>query len=182
RCGRTAQPQRSSATVRRLRPLARRRFSTIRPFLVDIRTRNPCAFFRRREFGWYVRLPFIVRSCEGPDTASAAGMAVSPVPLEGLPVLQGRAHEQELPPRPDETSILIATQQECQRRRSVVQGTDWFVVFPKISTTVENTVEKRQSRMDSVIFPRIFSILEHILKVSRARTAKISGAFAARPQ
>jgi hypothetical protein len=41
----------SSATVNRFRPLARRRFSTIRPFLVDIRTLNPCAFFRRRVFG-----------------------------------------------------------------------------------------------------------------------------------
>jgi hypothetical protein len=41
----------SSATVRRFRPFVRRRFSTIRPFLVDIRTRNPCVFFRRRVFG-----------------------------------------------------------------------------------------------------------------------------------
>lgn len=32
---------RSSATVKRLRPFARRRFSTIRPFLEDILTRNP---------------------------------------------------------------------------------------------------------------------------------------------
>jgi len=63
----------------------------------------------------------------------------------------------------------------------VVQGKDSFGVFPKISTTVENTVEKRQSRMDSVVFPRVFFILEHILKVSRARIAKIPGAFRARP-
>jgi hypothetical protein len=41
----------SSATVKRLRPLARRRFSTIWPFLVAIRTLNPCAFARRRVFG-----------------------------------------------------------------------------------------------------------------------------------
>jgi hypothetical protein len=51
---------RSSATVRRLRPLARRRFRTILPFLVAIRTRNPCVFFRRRLFGWNVRLPFMI--------------------------------------------------------------------------------------------------------------------------
>ena len=50
----------SSATVKRLRPLARRRFSTIRPFFVDIRTLKPCAFFRRRVFGWNVRFPFIL--------------------------------------------------------------------------------------------------------------------------
>ncbi len=43
--------QPSSATVRRFLPLARRRFSTIRPFLVAIRTLNPCAFFRRLVFG-----------------------------------------------------------------------------------------------------------------------------------
>ncbi len=38
---RQASPGHSSATVSRLRPLARRRLRTIRPFLVDIRTRNP---------------------------------------------------------------------------------------------------------------------------------------------
>jgi hypothetical protein len=48
---RASRCQRSSATVRRVRPLARRRFSTIRPFLVDMRIRNPWAFFRRRVFG-----------------------------------------------------------------------------------------------------------------------------------
>ena len=41
----------SSATVSRLRPFARRRLSTIRPFFVDIRTRKPWVFFRRRVFG-----------------------------------------------------------------------------------------------------------------------------------
>lgn len=49
----------SLLTVRRLRPLARRRFRTRRPFLVLMRTRNPCAFFRCRVFGWNVRLPFM---------------------------------------------------------------------------------------------------------------------------
>jgi hypothetical protein len=43
--------QPSSATVKRFLPLARRRFSTIRPFLLDIRTLNPCAFLRRLVFG-----------------------------------------------------------------------------------------------------------------------------------
>lgn len=41
----------SLLTVRRFRPFARRRFSTRRPFLVLIRTRNPCVRLRRREFG-----------------------------------------------------------------------------------------------------------------------------------
>ena len=49
----------SLLTVRRLRPFARRRFNTRRPFFVLIRTRNPCARLRRRVFGWNVRLPFI---------------------------------------------------------------------------------------------------------------------------
>jgi hypothetical protein len=39
-------PAYSLLTVNRLRPLARRRFRTRRPFLVLIRTRNPCVFFR----------------------------------------------------------------------------------------------------------------------------------------
>ena len=42
---------RSSETVRRFRPLARRRFSTWRPSLVAMRTRNPWVFLRRRLFG-----------------------------------------------------------------------------------------------------------------------------------
>jgi hypothetical protein len=41
----------SLLTVRRLRPFARRRFSTRRPFLVLMRTRKPCARARRLLFG-----------------------------------------------------------------------------------------------------------------------------------
>ena len=41
----------SSLTVRRLRPFARRRFNTRRPFLVAIRTRNPWVRLRCRLFG-----------------------------------------------------------------------------------------------------------------------------------
>jgi hypothetical protein len=41
----------SSATVSRFRPFERRRLSTMRPFFVDMRTRKPCVFFRRRVFG-----------------------------------------------------------------------------------------------------------------------------------
>jgi hypothetical protein len=36
----------SLLTVRRFRPFARRRFKTSRPFLVLMRTRNPCVFLR----------------------------------------------------------------------------------------------------------------------------------------
>jgi len=50
----------SELTVNRLRPLARRRFSTRRPFLVLMRTRNPCARLRRRVLGWNVRFPFMI--------------------------------------------------------------------------------------------------------------------------
>lgn len=35
-------------TVSRLRPWARRRLNTLRPFLVFMRARKPCTFFRRR--------------------------------------------------------------------------------------------------------------------------------------
>ena len=56
-CGR--RQRYSLLTVSRLRPFARRRFSTSRPFLVLIRTRNPCVFLRCRVFGWNVRFPFM---------------------------------------------------------------------------------------------------------------------------
>ena len=39
-------------TVRRLRPLSRRRFSTFRPLGVCILARKPCVRFRRRLLGW----------------------------------------------------------------------------------------------------------------------------------
>jgi hypothetical protein len=44
--GRAESQSYSLLTVRRFRPLARRRFRTRRPFLVLIRTRNPCVFAR----------------------------------------------------------------------------------------------------------------------------------------
>lgn len=45
-------------TVRRLRPLRRRRERIARPCLVRIRERKPCFFLRRRLFGWYVLFTF----------------------------------------------------------------------------------------------------------------------------
>jgi hypothetical protein len=50
----------SLLTVRRLRPFARRRLSTSRPFFVLIRTRNPWVRLRCRVFGWNVRFPFMI--------------------------------------------------------------------------------------------------------------------------
>jgi hypothetical protein len=41
----------SELTVSFLRPLARRRESTARPFLVSMRLRNPCVLARRRLLG-----------------------------------------------------------------------------------------------------------------------------------
>ena len=41
----------SLLTVSRFRPLARRRFSTSRPFFVAIRTKNPCVRLRWRVLG-----------------------------------------------------------------------------------------------------------------------------------
>jgi len=51
----TAQFHLDEVTVSRLRPFARRRFNTVRPFLVLIRTRKPCVRRRRRRLGWNVR-------------------------------------------------------------------------------------------------------------------------------
>jgi hypothetical protein len=49
-CGTESQSY-SLLTVRRLRPFARRRFSTRRPFFVLMRTRNPCVLARWRVLG-----------------------------------------------------------------------------------------------------------------------------------
>ena len=61
----------SLLTVRRLRPFARRRLSTRRPFLVLIRTRNPWVFLRCRVFGWNVRFPFMTSLRADRDRRSA---------------------------------------------------------------------------------------------------------------
>ena len=58
--GRLGAQSYSLLTVRRFRPLARRRLSTRRPFFVLMRTRNPCVRLRCLVFGWNVRLPFMV--------------------------------------------------------------------------------------------------------------------------
>jgi len=50
----------SLLTVRRLRPFARRRLRTRRPFFVLMRTRNPCVRLRWRVLGWNVRFPFML--------------------------------------------------------------------------------------------------------------------------
>src|SRR5690606_40792865 len=55
----THHPFRMSQTVRRLRPLARRRDRTWRPFLVAMRARKPWVRARLRVLGWKVR--FMVR-------------------------------------------------------------------------------------------------------------------------
>ena len=46
------QFHRDDETVNLLRPFARRRLSTIRPFFVFMRTRKPCVRRRRRRLGW----------------------------------------------------------------------------------------------------------------------------------
>ena len=61
----------SLLTVSRLRPLARRRLSTRRPFLLLIRTRNPWVRLRWRLLGWNVRFPFIMIPAEAPATRAS---------------------------------------------------------------------------------------------------------------
>src|SRR4051812_49786707 len=46
----------AAQTARLLRPLRRRAERIDRPARVRMRSRNPCTLWRRRLFGWYVRL------------------------------------------------------------------------------------------------------------------------------
>lgn len=59
-------PRAGYETARRLRPLARRRFKTCRPFFVLIRTRNPWVRRRWRLFGWKVRFIALLDSGSAP--------------------------------------------------------------------------------------------------------------------
>ena len=76
-------------TVSRLRPLARRRLSTFRPPFVDIRSRKPCVFARRRRLGWNVRfmnaLPFPI--VEPPQCRHAVMRSQPTKPLRRLPTV-----------------------------------------------------------------------------------------------
>jgi len=50
--------------IRRLRPLARRAFSTLRPFAVDMRARNPCVRARWSLLGWNVLFMAVSRKLQ----------------------------------------------------------------------------------------------------------------------
>lgn len=68
-------------TAMRLRPLARRRLSTLRPPSVLMRDRNPCTFLRRRLWGWKVRFidqPFEGAPPEGAERHSEYVFASNP--------------------------------------------------------------------------------------------------------
>jgi len=66
----THHPFRLSQTVRRLRPLARRRDKTWRPFLVAIRARKPWVRARLRVLGWKVRFMMLyLVVTNGPEVA-----------------------------------------------------------------------------------------------------------------
>jgi hypothetical protein len=81
--GREGRPRRagySLLTVSRFRPFARRRLRTRRPFFELMRTRNPCARFRRRLFGWNVRLPFIVSSRRACGVENELAMLATALP------------------------------------------------------------------------------------------------------
>lgn len=61
----------------RLRPFCRRRFSTRRPPLVRMRTRNPWVLFRLRLFGWNVRFMLSPgRFGERPPAGSSTGQKI----------------------------------------------------------------------------------------------------------
>jgi hypothetical protein len=74
-------------TARRCRPFRRRRARTARPAFVRMRMRKPCAFFRRRRFGWNVL--FIPKSLRARISLRLAATPGSQVPLFSF----------ELPPR-----------------------------------------------------------------------------------
>jgi hypothetical protein len=58
------EPASRAQTARLLRPLRRREDKMARPARVRMRSRNPCTLWRRRLFGWYVRLlTSILRWC-----------------------------------------------------------------------------------------------------------------------
>lgn len=72
RCSR-AGGRAGAQTARLLRPLRRRDDKMARPARVRMRSRNPCTLWRRRLFGWYVRLlTSSLRWCSGAVTPAVS--------------------------------------------------------------------------------------------------------------
>src|SRR5205823_12430523 len=109
-------------TARRLRPLARRRFSTVRPCLVLIRLRNPCSRLRRILLGWYVRFtaPASTR-CEKSAAPKHAGCTVS---RNGGARLAGRCRIHLAPEVARLSGISPSGEGEKRARRSDSSETD----------------------------------------------------------
>lgn len=69
----TSRGRAGAQTARLLRPLRRREDKTARPARVRMRSRNPCTLWRRRLFGWYVRLlTSSLRFCSGAVTPAVS--------------------------------------------------------------------------------------------------------------
>lgn len=97
-----------SDTVRYLRPLARRRASTLRPSGVDMRSRKPCLLTRLRLEGWNVLFIALIIIdllyadgcvCAGEGTFRDANLAISRVSAK--PFVKKSSHQPpEAPPPP----------------------------------------------------------------------------------
>jgi hypothetical protein len=96
---RAPDPSRTAQTVSRRRPFARLRLSTFRPPLVDMRSRKPWVFFRRRRFGWYVRF---TRSSSGQGCNLVAGTGKSNHPTDACFIKSRAALLQSVSLRPRE--------------------------------------------------------------------------------
>ncbi len=111
----------SDETDSRLRPLARRRLSTSRPFLVAIRTRNPWARARRRRFGWYVRFMMTVpRKCRAAVATPDLMRAATPRPR--TPDSSRRWHGCQTPGSCPDWSILRLTGSPTRARTTPAAG------------------------------------------------------------
>jgi hypothetical protein len=80
----------AARTTSRLRPLARRRFRTLRPAGVALRLRNPCSLLRRTLLGWYVRFTATASNSEKARQSSTCkrssqeNLRIVDRPAEGL--------------------------------------------------------------------------------------------------
>ena len=140
RRGEIARSDHSLLTVRRLRPFARRRLRTRRPFFVLMRTRNPCVRLRWRVLGWNVRFPFmlsisLLSGTEPTMLANAFGRCQSDQKMlrcQWRLVCAKVCVLQDLFADPGRNSSPTPAETGCA-----------FGLFPKFSTPVEKTVEIR---------------------------------------
>lgn len=133
--GATPMATQATQAVRRLRPLARRRFSTSRPLAVAMRALNPWVRLRLILLGWKVRFMVLLAPVAAAATRCASRRGVDSKEIS----LQVQCHD--LPSTPARFKCVAASGSPCGYERP------WFG-HGKLGVTCAHLPKPRTARLD----------------------------------